>query len=65
MYPGEIKFLQEAFKDATKLPYHCLFLDLKPYTNEKFKVQTCMMPEESVCLCKENIIPCTCENYLF
>ena len=28
MYSGKIKFLQEAF--ATKLPYHCLFLDLKP-----------------------------------
>lgn len=38
MYPGKVKFLQEAFRDATKLPYHYLFLDLKPYTDEKFRV---------------------------
>ena len=46
MYPGKIKFLQEAFRDATKLPYHYLFLDLKPYTDEKFRVRTCIMPSE-------------------
>ena len=38
MYPGKIKFLQEAFCDATKQPYHYLFLDLKPYTDEQFRV---------------------------
>ena len=47
MYPGKIKFLQEAFQDATKLPYHYLFLDLKPYTDEKFQVRTCIMPSET------------------
>ena len=47
MYPGKIKFLQEAFRDATKLPYHYLFLDLKPYTDEKFQVRTCIMPSET------------------
>ena len=47
MYPGKVKFLQEAFKDATKLPYHYLFLDLKPYTDEKFRVRTCIMPNET------------------
>ena len=47
MYPGKVKFLQEAFKDATKLPYHYLFLDLKPYTDEKFRVRTCIMPSET------------------
>ena len=47
MYPGKIKFLQEAFRDATKLPYHYLFLDLKPYTDEKFRVRTCIMPSET------------------
>ena len=47
MYPGKIKFLQEAFRDATKLPYHYLFLDLKPYTDEKFRVRTCIMPKET------------------
>ena len=47
MYPGKVKFLQEAFRDAMKLPYHYLFLDLKPYTNEKFRVRTCIMPSET------------------
>ena len=47
MYPGKVKFLQEAFRDATKLPYHYLFLDLKPYTDEKFRVRTCIMPSET------------------
>ena len=47
MYPGKIKFLQEAFRDATKLPYHYLFLDLKPYTDEKFRVQTFIMPDKT------------------
>ena len=47
MYPGKIKFLQEAFRDATKLPYHYLFLDLKPYTDKKFQVHTCIMPDET------------------
>ena len=46
-YPGKIKFLQEAFQDATKLPYHYLFLDLKPYTDEKFRVRTYIMPSET------------------
>ena len=46
MYTGKIKFLQEAFRDATKLPYDYLFLDLKPYTDEKFRVQTCIMPDK-------------------
>ena len=47
MYPGKVKFLQEAFRDATKLPHHYLFLDLKPYTDEKFQVRTCIMPSET------------------
>lgn len=47
MYPGKIKFLQEAFRDATKLPYHYLFLDLKPYTDDRFRVRTCIMPGET------------------
>ena len=46
MYAGKVKFLLEAFRDATELPYHYLFLDLKPYTNEKYRVQTCIMLDE-------------------
>ena len=47
MYPGKTKFLQEAFKDATKLPYYYLFPDLKPYTNEKFRVRSFIMPNKT------------------
>ena len=47
MYPGKIKFLQEACKDATKLPYHYLFLDLKLSTDETFRGWTCIMPKET------------------
>ena len=47
MYPGNVKYLQEAFNDATKEPYHYLFLDLKPYTNETYRVRTCIMPDET------------------
>ena len=47
MYPGKVKFLQEAFKDAAKKPYHYLFLDLKPYTEERYRVSTYIMPYET------------------
>ena len=32
MYPGRVKFVQEAFKDATSVPYGYLLVDLKQDT---------------------------------
>ena len=32
MYPGHVKYMQEAFQDATKRPYGYLLCDLKPET---------------------------------
>ena len=32
MYPGRVKFVQEAFKDATAVPYGYLLIDLKQDT---------------------------------
>jgi hypothetical protein len=46
MYPGQSKFLVEAFKDATEKPFGYLLLDLKPDTDEKYRVRTCIFPEE-------------------
>lgn len=46
MYPGQSKFLVEAFKDATEKPFGYLLLDLKPDTDEKYRVRTCIFPDE-------------------
>ena len=40
MYPGNSKFLIEAFNDATKLPYGYLLIDLKADTDERLRVRT-------------------------
>ncbi|PIK42193.1 hypothetical protein BSL78_20958 [Apostichopus japonicus] len=47
MYPGQVKFMQEAFADATKNPYGYLFIDLKPYTPEDFRLRTNIFPHET------------------
>jgi len=46
MYPGHIKFMQEAFNDATAKPYGYLLCDLKPDTPEEFRLRTNLFPEE-------------------
>jgi len=46
MYPGKSKFLIEAFKDATQEPFSYMLLDLKPDTEEKFRVRTKIFPGE-------------------
>ena len=44
MYPGKAKFLEEAYNDATKGHYGYLILDLKPDTDEDFRVRTGILP---------------------
>ena len=44
MYPGKSKFLIEAFKDATGEPFSYMLLDLKPDTEEKFRIRTKFFP---------------------
>ena len=34
IYPGRVRYMQEAFKDATSLPYGYLLVDLKQETPE-------------------------------
>lgn len=46
MHPGNGKFLQEAFADATKEPFGYLFVDLKQSTPEHMRLRTQVFPEE-------------------
>ena len=46
MYPGRSKFLAEAFKDATDKAYGYLLIDLKPDTEEKYRIRTNIFPGE-------------------
>ena len=46
MYPGQNKFLVEAFKNATEKPFGYLLLDLKPDTDEKYRIRTNLFPDE-------------------
>ncbi len=46
MYPGQSKFLVEAFRNATEKPFGYLLLDLKPDTDEKYRVRKNIFPDE-------------------
>ena len=45
MYPGRIKFMQEAFRDATSVPHGYLFVDLKQATPEHLRLRTNIVKE--------------------
>jgi hypothetical protein len=40
MYPGKVKFLRDAFQDATKQPFSYLIIDMHPETSEGERVLT-------------------------
>ena len=46
MYPQCTKFLPDAFEQATERAYSYLFIDLKPYTAEDFRIREGIFPEE-------------------
>ena len=48
MYPGRAKFVQEAFKDATSVPYGYLLVDLKQDTPEDMRLRTAIFPDDGV-----------------
>ena len=48
MYPGRVKFVQEAFKDATNVPYGYLLVDLKQDTPEDMRLRTTILPDDTV-----------------
>lgn len=47
MYPNGSQFAVESYKDATSCPYGYLLLDLKPDTDERFRLRTNIFPEEN------------------
>ena len=47
MYPGNSKFMVEAFKDATSGPYGYLLIDMKPYTEDIYRLRTNIFPGET------------------
>ena len=44
MYPGNIKFMQEAFHDATSDPHGYLLIDLKQDTPEHLRLRSRIFP---------------------
>ena len=46
MYPGNSKFVEEAYNDLTRGAYGYLFLDLKPNTQEEFRIRTGILPSD-------------------
>ena len=46
MYPGKSKFVVEAYKDATKEPYGYLLIDLRPETDENYRIRTNIFPDD-------------------
>ena len=48
MYPGRVKFVQEAFADATSTPYGYILVDLKQDTPEDLRLRTSILPDDAV-----------------
>ncbi len=46
MYPGKSKHLEEAYKDATMREYGYLFMDLRPHTDDNYRLRTNIFPDE-------------------
>ena len=47
MFPGNGKFLQEAYADATKEPFGYLLVDLRQSTPEHMRLRTSIFPDET------------------
>ena len=48
MYPGRVKYMQDAFKDATSTPYGYLLIDLKHETPEVARLRTKVFPDDVI-----------------
>jgi hypothetical protein len=46
MYPGKSKFMMEAFKDATSVPFGYLLVDMTPDLEDRFRLRTKIFPGE-------------------
>ena len=49
MFAGHVKYIQEAFQDATKWTYGYLLCDLKPETPNDFWLRSNIFPGETQC----------------
>ena len=45
MFPGRVKYMPEAFRDATSVPHGYLFVDLKQYTSEHLRLRSNIIPD--------------------
>ena len=48
MYLGRVKFVQEAFADATSTPYGYILVNLKQDTPEDLRLRTSILPDDAV-----------------
>lgn len=48
LYPDNVKFIQEAYHDATNIPHGYLLIDLKQETPENCRVRTCIFPDDAI-----------------
>ena len=47
MYPGRVKYMREAFADATSAPYGYLIVDLRQETFEYLRLRANIFPDET------------------
>jgi hypothetical protein len=47
MYPGKSQFVVEAYEDATKEPHGYLLIDLRPDTDDRYRIRTKIFPDDS------------------
>ena len=53
IYPGRVKFVKEAFNDATSVQYGYLLVDLKQETPEDIRLRATISPDTfSTCTCR-------------
>ncbi len=60
MFPGDTKFLNECFTDATSEPHGYLFLDFKQNTSEYLRVRTKILEINPVIYLKKKEFILTC-----
>lgn len=46
--PSNPRFVQDAFEDATSMPYGYLLLDFKQTTDNAYRIRTCIFPDDSI-----------------
>lgn len=46
MYPGKSKFVVEAYRDATEEPFSYLLIDLRPDTDENYRLRAKIFPDD-------------------